>query len=326
MSGKKTDIVTKEKAVKSEESVKAPKVAAKPATKTTKSAKPTEKKAAEKTVEKKANAAKSAEKKTTAAKSEKAVEKKPAAQKSAKSSVEKKPTARAAKGTAKQSEAVKSATKKTDEKQTGTPKATAGKTSKAAAKKAPAKAADAKSGKGAAAKTADTAEKKPAKSRKKAEPKEEPKTGEPSSKTPQVMKLVQQQKNDMLNPTIIAGKSSIPRRLRGLEPLSRIMKREAEAVFGGDEAETYNLTALVIDDHAAEILRRFNSCDCELCVETLSRLTAEVVPARFVKLRKRDVEFESPAVKQLKEPLQKIVTSRMVRLVMQNNKKRSYHE
>lgn len=295
MSGKKTDTITKEKAVKLEESVKAPK-AAKPATKTIKSAKPTEKKATAKTTEKKATAAKSAEKK--------------ASQKSAKAAAEKKPTAKAAKDTA---------------KQTDTAKASAEKASKTDAQKAPAKASEAKSGKRTASKTADTAEKKPAKSRKKAEPKEEQKTGEPSSKTPQVMKLVQQQKNDMLNPTIIAGKSSIPRRLRGLEPLSRIMKREAEAVFGGDEAETYNITALVIEEHSAEILRRFNACDCELCVETLSRLTAEVVPARFAKLRKRDVEFDAPEVKQLKAPLQKTVTSRMVRLVIQN-KKRSYHD
>lgn len=146
---------------------------------------------------------------------------------------------------------------------------------------------------------------------------------EPSSKTPHVMKLVEQ-KNDMINPTIMAGKSSIPRRLRGLEPLSRIIKREAEEVFGGD-TETYNLTALVIEEHAPEILRRFNACDCEICVETLSRLTAEMVPARFAKLRRSTVERDLEEVRQLKDPLRRPVTSHMVRLVMQN-KKRSYHD
>ncbi len=278
MSGKKTDTITTDKAVRSEANVKALNVAAKSAAKAAKSSKPTEKKPAEKK----------------------------AVQKSAKAAVEKNPTSKATKDTAKQTEIVKTSAEKT---------------SKTAAKKAPVKEAKAKTSE----KSAEATEKKPAKPRKKAETKqEESKTGEPSSKTPQVMKLVQQ-RNDMVNPTIMAGKSSIPRQLRGLEPLSRIMKREADEVFGGDEAETYNLTALVIDEHAAEILRRFNACDCELCVETLARLTAEIVPARFAKLRKRDVEREAPEVKQLKEPLQKTVTSRMVRLVMQN-KKRSYHD
>lgn len=149
--------------------------------------------------------------------------------------------------------------------------------------------------------------------------------GEASSKTPQVMRLVEQ-RNDMVNPTILAGKSSIPRKLRGLEPLTKIMKRDAETVFGSDEeAETFNLTALVIDDHAAQILRRFNACDCELCIERLSQLTADSVPARFVKLKKRSVERKAAEVEELKSPLRRAVTSRMIRLVMQN-KKRSFHD
>ncbi|MBE6889519.1 MAG: hypothetical protein E7485_05855 [Ruminococcaceae bacterium] len=148
---------------------------------------------------------------------------------------------------------------------------------------------------------------------------------EPSSKTPQVMRLVEQ-RNDMVNPTIMAGKSSIPRQLRGLEPLTKIMKREAEVIFGADEDdETFNLTALVIDDNAAEILRRFNACDCEMCIEQLSRLTADSVPARFVKLKRRSVERKAPEVEELKAPLKRPVTSRMIRLVMQN-KKRSFHD
>ncbi len=162
------------------------------------------------------------------------------------------------------------------------------------------------------------------KSAKKRRPKQEKPT-DPSSKTPQVMRLVEQ-RNDMVNPTIMAGKSSIPRQLRGLEPLTKIMKREAEAVFGADEDdETFNLTALVIDDNAAEILRRFNACDCEMCIEQLSRLTADSVPARFVKLKRRSVERKAPEVEELKAPLKRPVTSRMIRLVMQN-KKRSFHD
>ncbi len=165
--------------------------------------------------------------------------------------------------------------------------------------------------------------KKPA--TKKASKKADKVGGEASSKTPQVMRLVEQ-RNDMVNPTILAGKSSIPRKLRGLEPLTKIMKRDAETVFGSDEeAETFNLTALVIDDHAAQILRRFNACDCELCIERLSQLTADSVPARFVKLKKRSVERKAAEVEELKSPLRRAVTSRMIRLVMQN-KKRSFHD
>lgn len=149
--------------------------------------------------------------------------------------------------------------------------------------------------------------------------------GEQSSKTPQVMRLVEQ-RSDMVNPTILAGKSSIPRRLRGLEPLTKIMKRDAETVLGtGEETETFNLTALVIDDQAAQILRRFNACDCEICIERLSQLTAESIPARFVKLKRRSVEQRTSEVEQLKEPLKRAVTSHMIRLVMQN-KKRSFHD
>ncbi len=167
------------------------------------------------------------------------------------------------------------------------------------------------------------AEKKPA--AKKSSKKTDKVGGEQSSKTPQVMRLVEQ-RNDMVNPTILAGKSSIPRKLRGLEPLTKIMKRDAETMFGSDEeAETFNLTALVIDDHAAQILRRFNACDCEVCIERLSQLTADSVPARFVKLKKRSVERKAAEVEELKAPLKRAVTSRMIRLVMQN-KKRSFHD
>ncbi len=181
----------------------------------------------------------------------------------------------------------------------------------------------AESKQGAKAAEKKSAEKKPA--AKKSTKKTDKVGGEASSKTPQVMRLVEQ-RNDMVNPTILAGKSSIPRKLRGLEPLTKIMKRDAETVFGSDEeAETFNLTALVIDDHAAQILRRFNACDCEVCIERLSQLTADSVPARFVKLKKRSVERKAAEVEELKAPLKRAVTSRMIRLVMQN-KKRSFHD
>lgn len=273
MSGKKTDMTTKEKPVKAAEGTRA---------------------------SVKSNSKKAADVKETA--------KKPAPSKSVRKAVDDKPAVAKA--------ASKSPAKKPTEDATS-PKKSVAETAKTDEVKSSKKA------KNAVATGKDATAKKPVKSRKTTADKEQ-KSAEQSSKTPQVMKLVQQ-RNDMVNPTIMAGKSSIPSKLRGLEPLSRIMKREADAVFGGDEPETYNLTALVIEDNAADILRRFNACDCELCIETLSRLTSEVVPARFVKLKKQDVERNAPEVKKLKTPLKKTVTSRMVRLVMQN-KKRSYHD
>lgn len=259
------------------------------------------------------------------------------------------PKKRAAAKPAEESKAVK----KPAAKQKAEPKAAAKKPTKAeTAKKPGTKAAEKPQSKAAPKaeakpKTAKTQSKAAAKPSEKAKPKTEGKAeakapakkpaakksgkkadkvgSEASSKTPQVMRLVEQ-RNDMVNPTILAGKSSIPRKLRGLEPLTKIMKRDAETVFGSDEeAETFNLTALVIDDHAAQILRRFNACDCELCIERLSQLTADSVPARFVKLKKRSVERKAAEVEELKAPLKRTVTSRMIRLVMQN-KKRSFHD
>ncbi len=197
-------------------------------------------------------------------------------------------------------------------------------TAKSEKSEQPKKSNAAKSDKTEAAKLSEKTEpKKPKRQRR--QPKNQDITPETSSKTPQVLKLVSKG-NDMVNPTIMAGKSSIPRKLRGLEPLTKIMRREQEEIFGTDsEAETFNLTALVIDDTAAEILRRFNACDCELCVETLSRLTADEVPARFAKLKRRAVERNLAEVEELKTPLRKTVTASMIRLVIKN-KKRSYHE
>ena len=239
----------------------------------------------------------------------------------------------AEKSTAKTTESAKKAPEKSAQKKTAnTEKAPEKSAKKPSEKNASEKKAPAKQTKGTAKAAAENEQKKAPAAKAEAKndknnsakkPVKKQENAEPSSKTPHVMKLVDQ-KNDMINPTIMAGKSSIPRRLRGLEPLSRIIKREAEEVFGGD-TETYNLTALVIEEHAPEILRRFNACDCEICVETLSRLTAEMVPARFAKLRRSTVERDLEEVRQLKDPLRRPVTSHMVRLVMQN-KKRSYHD
>ncbi len=302
MSGKKTDLTTKgRKSENVAEEVKSTAGSIK------KSAKKPAKSQAAKTASDKAAAVKPAAKSAKGANAEsKAAKPENSSAKTAK------PAAKSAEKKASADKAVKKSTADT----------AAVKESKTSVEKTSGKSTAAKAGKSASAKT----ESKPSAAKKdgKSTAKKDSKTTEISSKTPQVMKLVEQ-KIDVVNPTIVAGKSGIPSKLRGMEPLSRIMKREAENIFGSDVTETYNLVSLVTADHAAETLRRFNACDCEVCVETLSRLVEDDIPARFAKLRKGDVERNSSEVKRLKEPLQKPVTTLMIRLVMQN-KKRSYHE
>lgn len=152
------------------------------------------------------------------------------------------------------------------------------------------------------AKSAPKSEKRPSQSEKSA-----------SSKTPQVMRLVKMQSE--VNPVIIAGKSAIPRQLRGVEPLSRIMRREADAVFGG---EVVDLTKRLCDENAALILRRFNACCCEKCVERLSQITQERLTARFVRTGSREYE-------ELQEPLRKAVLTQMIRELL-GSRRRSFHD
>lgn len=151
------------------------------------------------------------------------------------------------------------------------------------------------------AKSAPKSEKRPSQSEKSV-----------SSKTPQVMRLVEKQST--VNPVIIAGKSAIPRQLRGVEPLSRIMRREADAVLGG---EVVDLTKRLCDENAALILRRFNACCCEKCVERLSQITQERLTARFVRTGSREYE-------ELQEPLRKAVLTQMIRELL-GSRRRSFH-
>ncbi len=156
------------------------------------------------------------------------------------------------------------------------------------------------------------------------EPVQEQKTGERSAKTEQVMRLVKSEKNSV-NPVIIAGKSSIPRQLRGVEPLSKILRREsAKAYEDYAERVAVNVTELVIAENAGEILRRFNACDCEFCVAELSRRVSEKVSARYVKLPRGEIENGSEQLEEIKEPLKKAVLSQMIRELL-GNKRRSFH-
>lgn len=136
---------------------------------------------------------------------------------------------------------------------------------------------------------------------------------QPSSKTPQVMRLVEQRRD--VNPVILAGKSAIPRQLRGVEPLSRIMKREAAIQ---EEGALIDLTAQLAEENALPILRRFNACGCEKCAGKLAEITREKLPARFVRSGAREYD-------EIKEQLRKAVMTQMIRELL-GSKRRSFHE
>ena len=145
---------------------------------------------------------------------------------------------------------------------------------------------------------------------------------QPSVKTDHLMRIIQP--HDGENAVVVAGKSRMPKQLRGIEPLTRIIRRESKAIAELEEPETVNITALLIEDNAVELLRRFNACDCSLCVERLSQLTAEKVPTRFAKLPKADAEKRTGEYPAAAEPVKRQVTSTMIRLII-TNKNRSFH-
>lgn len=188
----------------------------------------------------------------------------------------------------------------------------------------------AKPTKEASAKTATNSRKS---ARKPASKKKEPSQEDtPTIKTPSVMKLVEESPLTE-NQVIAAGKSRIPRQLRGIEPLSRVIRREAAEM---SEAERVNsspvvsrdLTEMVIVQNAPGVLRRFNACDCEVCRGELSRLAAEEIPARYVKLPElADLDYSgfSKEERILIQSLTKNAVSVMIRLMM-TNKKRNFHD
>lgn len=155
------------------------------------------------------------------------------------------------------------------------------------------------------------------------------KPASPSSRTPQVMRLVQPQ-GDMINPVIVAGKSSIPRALRGREPLSKIMRREAAEIFGENvftdpnEMLTVDVAELVIKENAGELLRRFNACCCDKCIAELSRRASEKIPSKFVQAPRAALEQGSGELDEQKEPLRKAALSAMIRELI-GNKRRHFH-
>lgn len=154
---------------------------------------------------------------------------------------------------------------------------------------------------------------------------EEVKTDNSGNKTPQVMRLVEHDKN-AVNPVILAGKSRVPKQLRGREPLSRLMRMDLGEEFSdrSEDSVVVNLTEAAIEYEAPEILDRFNACSCHKCVEVFSRIISEKVPARFARIN-RSARSGSRELRERMEPVRKIVLSEMIRELI-GNKKRCFHD
>ncbi|MDE7399102.1 MAG: hypothetical protein K2N06_06185 [Oscillospiraceae bacterium] len=148
----------------------------------------------------------------------------------------------------------------------------------------------------------------------------------PGNKTPQVMRLVERDKRGKgANLVLMAGKSRVPKSLRGKEPLSGFAAGEFE-----DSADTIvvNITELAINYEAPLILDRFNACSCDKCVEVFSMRIAERVPVRFARVN-RAAQYCSLAerneLSERVDPMRKIVLAEMTRELI-GNKKRCFHD
>lgn len=144
----------------------------------------------------------------------------------------------------------------------------------------------------------------------------EGKVGHGSCKTPQVMKLIE---NDKDNLVLFAGKSRVPNLLRGRESLSRITRRSAAE----DETEVVNITELVIIHEAVDILDRFNACSCEKCVKIFSGIIAQRIPVRYARISRS--ELESGELPERAASMRKVVLPEMIRELI-CNKKRCFHD
>lgn len=165
----------------------------------------------------------------------------------------------------------------------------------------------------------------PGKPRRSAAKKTEEITPQRSNKTPQVMRLLEQNK-DSANPVILAGKSRIPRQLSGREPLSRILRRELGEEFSDiDGTVVVNLTQLAIEHEAPLILDRFNACSCDKCVEVVSCAIAKRVPVRFARIKRSSQHRGSRELMERMEPVRKMVLTEMIRELI-GNKKRCFHD
>lgn len=150
-----------------------------------------------------------------------------------------------------------------------------------------------------------------------------------SCKTPQVMKLVEDSKDE--NPVILAGKSAVPKQLRGKEPLSRLMKSGYGPVRAdnSEEVEVVNIAELAIKLEAPEILDRFNACSCSKCVAIFTERVAQKVQPRFARVpRGSSTGAKNVRMNELYgrvEQMRKAVMPEMIREIM-GKKKRWFHD
>ena len=149
-----------------------------------------------------------------------------------------------------------------------------------------------------------------------------------SSKTPQVMRLVE--KNTKVNPGILAGKSTVPRQLRGREPLSKLMKRDTPSTyFENEDVEVVNISELAIKLEAPEILDRFNACSCSKCVAVFTEKVSQKVQPRFARVARRGSMGNNNArMSELYgrvEQMRKVVLPEMIREII-GSKKRWFHD
>lgn len=145
-----------------------------------------------------------------------------------------------------------------------------------------------------------------------------------SCKTPQVMKLVAEESDE--NTVIAAGKSRIPARLKGKEPLSRMVKREVQGeFFEPSEVEVVNLTELAVQYEAPQILDRFNACSCEKCVAVFSEMVLKKLPARFARITKTKLGIRSRELSGRVEPVREMVQITMIRELIRS-RKRIFHD
>lgn len=149
-----------------------------------------------------------------------------------------------------------------------------------------------------------------------------------SSKTPQVMRLVEKKAD--VNISVLGGKSAVPQQLRGKEPLSRLMKRESTPMRSenGDDVEVVNIAEMAIKLEAPEILDRFNACSCSKCVAIFSEMVSQKITPRFARVSKSKSLNSSAHMNELYgrvEQMRKAVIPEMVREIM-GKKKRWFHD
>ncbi len=148
-----------------------------------------------------------------------------------------------------------------------------------------------------------------------------------SSKTPQVMRLVE--KIPEVSPAALGGKCSVPYQLRGKEPLSKMMKHDGTFMRAENEdVEIVNISELAIKLEAPEILDRFNACSCSKCVAIFSERVSQRVPPRFARVAKGSIGNNSARMNELYgriEQMRKAVMPEMVREIM-GKKKRWFHD